>query len=213
MASHGVNDSDESVTLFDTWRSLTETAVTSARATNRAMLAPLKASAAFARSFESHIAASIPSLVYEEPDWTSERSVETVEAIAVGDTVRFSKTITESDVEAFAHVSGDTNRLHLDEAFAEGTRFGERIAHGTLVAGMISAALARLPGLTIYLSQDLEFVAPVSLGTRLTAVVEVVEDLGDGQYLLATDIVDETDQQIIDGEAVVLIDPIDTSVE
>ena len=67
------------------------------------------------------------------------------EVIRVGDRVRFSKTISEDDVRAFAEASGDTNRLHLDDEYAEDTRFGRRIAHGTLVGGLISAALARLP--------------------------------------------------------------------
>jgi len=150
---------------------------------------------------------SIPSLDYDEPDWTFERSVERSGEITLGDTVRFSKRIDDGNVRDFAHASGDTNRLHLDEEFAETTRFGGRIAHGTLVSGLISAALARLPGLTIYLSQDLEFAAPVSVGDRVTATVEVVEDLGDDRYRLSTTVADDdADRVAVEGEAVVLID-------
>lgn len=149
----------------------------------------------------------VPSVAYEELDWEFERSVEDWQEISVGDTVTFAKTLTDEDVQAFAHISGDTNRLHLDDEFAEGTRFGGRIAHGTLVSGLISSALARLPGLTIYLSQDLEFRHPVRIGDHVSAHVEVIEDLGDNQFCLSTVIHDDDEQKtIIDGEAVVLID-------
>lgn len=125
--------------------------------------------------------------------------------IGVGDYVRFTKTLTERDVERFAAASGDTNPIHLDERWAEETRFGGRIVHGTLASGLISAALARLPGSVIYLSQDVEFQAPVRIGDRITADVEVVEDLGGGRFRLRTTVVDD-DHTVIDGEAVVLID-------
>jgi acyl dehydratase len=148
----------------------------------------------------------LPSVAYDRGDWETTRSAETGERIGVGDSVTFSKRLTDADVRAFAEASGDTNRLHLDEEFAEQTRFGGRIVHGTLVSGLVSAALARLPGLTIYLSQDVRFTDPVEIGDRLTATVEVVEDLGKGRYRLSTDVTDGDGDVVIDGEAVVLID-------
>lgn len=139
---------------------------------------------------------------YKDDNWEYEYEG-TNEHIDVGDVVRFSKPLSETDVEQFAEVSGDTNRLHLDEDYASGTMFGRRIAHGTLVAGTISAALARLPGLTIYLSQELSFLGPVDIGERVTATCEVLEHLGKEKYRLSTDVsVDE--EAVIDGEAVVL---------
>ncbi|WP_440990134.1 MaoC family dehydratase [Haloarchaeobius baliensis] len=198
------------------WTSFAENAVKGATAANRA------AFAAFAPGVEATsvatedtttseedevVEASVPSVVYEHADWTFERTVEEAEDITVGDTVVFSKKLDEEDVRAFAAASGDTNRLHLDDEFAAETRFGGRIAHGTLVSGLVSAALARLPGLTIYLSQELTFEAPVGIGDRVTATVEVLEDLGSGQYRLSTVIEDDEDERVvIDGEAVVLID-------
>lgn len=141
-----------------------------------------------------------------DTEWTVERTVDEREQLSVGDSVTFSKTISEEDVNAFAYASGDTNRLHLDQKFAEGTRFGDRIAHGTLVSGLISAALARIPGMVIYLSQDSRFLGPVSLGERVTAVVEVVETLENDRYRLSTTVYNEDDDEVIDGEAVVLVD-------
>lgn len=141
---------------------------------------------------------------YDEPGWQFERDGDG--EVAVGDTVRFEKALSETDVERFAEVSGDTNRIHLDPAFAEATMFGGRIAHGILTAGLISSALARLPGLTIYLSQDLRFLGPVEPGETVTAVCEVIEDLDKGKYELATTVYGADGEVVIDGDAVVLVD-------
>jgi len=144
------------------------------------------------------------------PEWDVELSTPDHQEFGVGDRVRFGKTLAEEDVRRFAAASGDTNPVHLDDEWAEQTRFEGRIVHGTLASGLISAALARLPGGVIYLSQDVEFQAPVRIGDRLTADVEVVEDLGGGRFRLRTTVARETDDTcVIDGEAVVLI--VDTS--
>ena len=150
--------------------------------------------------------AAVPELAYRESDWSFDRTADSRETLTVGDTVRFTKRISREEVEQFAAISGDTNRLHLDAEFAEGTRFGEPIVHGTLVSGLISSALARVPGLTIYLSQDLRFLAPVEIGATLTAICEVVEDLGDHRFRLTTRVVGEDGEAVIDGEAIVLLD-------
>ncbi|SFK71525.1 Acyl dehydratase [Halogranum rubrum] len=167
---------------------------------NRATLA------AFGLTDSDDVEEGTQSVAYNREDWETERTVDHADHISVGDHVTFTKTISEENVLTFADASGDTNRLHLDPGFAAQTRFGRNIAHGTLVSGLISAALARLPGLTIYLSQDVEFVGPVDIGDRLTATVEVAEDLGNNRYLLSTDVHDSDGTQIIEGEAVVLID-------
>ncbi|MBX0296121.1 CBS domain-containing protein [Haloarcula nitratireducens] len=143
---------------------------------------------------------------YEQADWDVESTGLDDDRINVGDRVTFSKTISEQDVESFAAASGDTNRLHLDEEYASQTRFGRRIVHGTLICGLISAALARLPGVTIYLSQDLSFLKPAEVGDRLTAVCEVVTDLRRNKYQLTTDVLDEDGDRLIEGQAAVLID-------
>jgi acyl dehydratase/CBS domain-containing protein len=142
---------------------------------------------------------------YERDEWEFEY-LGNESQIDVGDTVRFTKTISEDDVEAFAEASGDTNRLHMDEEFAEKTRFGGRIAHGTLVVGIISSALARLPGMIIYLSQDVSYLGPVPLGTEVTAQCEVVENISDNRFRLSTTVVRGDGEMVIDGEAAVISD-------
>jgi acyl dehydratase len=172
------------------------------RATVAAFAAPDRSASDEARP------SPLPSVTYREHDWEVERSVDSREEISVGDYVEFTKTITEEEVRTFAAISGDTNRLHLDEEFAADTRFGEPIAHGALVSGLISAALARLPGLTIYLSQDMQFLGPVEIGDTVTARCEVVEVLGGDRFRLRTCVYDEDDETLIEGEAVVLVDEV-----
>ncbi|WP_435077653.1 MaoC family dehydratase [Halococcus sp. AFM35] len=181
-------------TLTDAWVRNSTYFLDSVLAANRATLAALGVD-----TDEEVIAGE------ERPEWTVELTEDRRDALSVGDRVEFSKRLTDDDVRSFADASGDTNPLHLDEEYAEGTMFGERIAHGTLVSGLISAALARLPGLVIYLSQDVEFHNPVSIGDRVTAECEIVEDLGENRYRLRTTI-KNGEETAIDGEAVVMLD-------
>ncbi|WP_248516485.1 CBS domain-containing protein [Salinarchaeum laminariae] len=153
--------------------------------------------------------ASRPEMAYDDAEWTSD--LQTDDEPDVGDTVRFTKRLSEDDVTDFARASGDTNRLHLDTGFAVGTRFGERIVHGTLLAGVISAALARLPGLTIYLSQDLSFRAPVPIGATVTAACEITEALGGNRFRVLTTVFHE-DEPVVDGQATVMIDQLHEAV-
>jgi len=97
--------------------------------------------------------------------------------LKVGDSAQISKTITESDIELFARATGDFNPVHLDQAYAEKTSFKGRIAHGLLSVGLLSTILGNtLPGHgTIYLSQEVKFLAPVRIGDTITAKVEVIE--------------------------------------
>ncbi len=99
----------------------------------------------------------------------------TFDDLALGQTASLGKTITEADILLFAAVSTDTNPVHIDAEAAKASIFGERIAHGMLSAGLISAVLGtRLPGPgTIYLGQSLRFRAPVKIGDTVTATVEV----------------------------------------
>ncbi len=189
--------------MADAWARATGHLVKSAVEVNRAALA--------ASGFDdSDRTSGGPSVAYARPEWELESEAADPTELSVGDRITFSKTLTDEDVSAFADISGDTNRLHLEAEFAEESRFGTRIVHGTLVSGLISAALARLPGLTIYLSQDTTFLAPAFIGDRLTATIEVVDDLEDNKYILSTTVHNDDDKQLIKGEAVVLIDPVPT---
>jgi len=143
---------------------------------------------------------------YEREDWEFVYDAAAPDTVDVGDVASFTKTLTDEDARSFAETTGDTNRLHLDDEFAADTRFGRRIVHGALVTGLISATLARLPGLTIYVAEDFQFLGPVDVGDRVTAVCEVVEHLGDSKYQLSVTVRDEDDEAVVTGSATVLID-------
>ncbi len=105
----------------------------------------------------------------------------TIDQIKVGDSAEFAKTVTETDIYLYAGITGDFNPAHVNEAYAKNTFFKTRIAHGMLTAGFISAIIAnQLPGPgTIYMKQDLSFLAPVRIGDTITARVEILELIAD----------------------------------
>ena len=100
-----------------------------------------------------------------------------IDELKVGDSAEWSRTVTEDDIKLFAEATGDFNPVHLDQSYAEKTFFKGRIAHGLLSLGYISTVLGNiLPGHgTIYLSQEVKFLAPVRIGDTITARVEVME--------------------------------------
>ena len=132
-----------------------------------------------------------------------------IDELQVGQAAEMAKTVTAADIALFAGVTGDFNPVHVDAAAAAQSRFGERIAHGMLSAGFISAVIAmRLPGPgSIYLSQTLRFTKPVRIGDTVTTRVEVVEVVAPKRRLrLATVCRNQNGETVVEGEAVVLVD-------
>lgn len=127
----------------------------------------------------------------------------------LGETASFSKTVTEADVTTFAGLTGDFNPLHVDAEFARKSRFGRRIAHGMFAGGLISAVLGnKLPGPgSIFLSQQMEFLAPVYIGDTITASVEVIAWRSDKRIItLKTECQNQDQKQVVTGKAVLLVD-------
>ncbi|KXS54959.1 MAG: hypothetical protein AWU57_655 [Marinobacter sp. T13-3] len=91
-------------------------------------------------------------------------------------TASYSQTITDYDVKAFAGISGDHNPIHIDDEYANQSRFKRRIAHGFHSASFFSAIFGtQLPGKgCVYASQSLNFKRPVYLGDTVTASVTVI---------------------------------------
>lgn len=130
----------------------------------------------------------------------------TIDRLGVGDAAEFSKTVSESDIYLYAGVTGDFNPAHIDAIYAAGTFFKKRIAHGMLTAGFISAVIGtRLPGTgTIYLKQELRFLAPVYVGDTITARVEVTAIHPDkNKATLKTTCSNQEGTVVLDGEAIV----------
>ena len=127
--------------------------------------------------------------------------------IQVGDKASMTKTVTEYDIYTFAGLTGDFNPVHVNAEFAKNTMFKERIAHGMLSAGFISAVLGTsLPGAnTIYLGQELQFKAPVKVGDTVTATVEVIEKIeAKNRLIFRTTVVNQDGTLVIDGKATTL---------
>ena len=100
-----------------------------------------------------------------------------LEKIEVGMSVSYSQTITDSDIKEFAGISGDRNPIHLDEEYANNSRFKKRIVHGMMTASFFSALFGtKIPGEgCVYVSQSLKFKKPVYLGDTVTALVQVID--------------------------------------
>lgn len=130
-----------------------------------------------------------------------------IEQIDVGMEARFSKTITDADIVLFSGVSGDTNPVHLDQAYAEGTMFKGRIAHGMLSASLLSTVFGtKLPGPgCIYLSQTLKFKAPVRIGDTVVATVTAREVIRPKKRVVFDCAVRVGETVVVDGEAVIMI--------
>lgn len=125
--------------------------------------------------------------------------------IKVGDEASLARTITEAHIVNFAGVTGDMNPIHVDAEYAAHSMFKERIAHGMLVAGLISAVVGtQLPGPnSIYLGQDLKFVAPVMIGDTITVVVTVTGKRDEKRIIkLRTAAYNQRGEMVIDGHAV-----------
>lgn len=129
-----------------------------------------------------------------------------VEDLRVGQQATFSKTIDDADILLFAGVSGDHNAIHVNEEFAATTRFGGRIAHGFLTASVISAAVANhLPGPgTVYISQELNFRAPVRPGQTVHAVVSVSAIDAVRRRVTLDTVCRVGDTVVVDGQALVM---------
>lgn len=131
----------------------------------------------------------------------------TIHDMQVGQSCSHSKTITETDVYLFAGVTGDFNPAHMNAEYAKNTPFGERIAHGMLSASLISTVLGtHLPGEgTIYMGQQVKFLAPVHFGDTITATVEVKELIPEkNRAILRTYCTNQEGKIVVDGEATVM---------
>jgi 3-hydroxybutyryl-CoA dehydratase len=125
------------------------------------------------------------------------------EDLSVGMTETLSKVIDASDVVGFAEVTGDRNPIHLSEHFAAKTPFGTRIAHGLYTASLISAVLGtRLPGPgAVYISQTLNFRAPVKIGDKVDVTVLVAELMPDKFRARLACTCSVGSEVVLDGEA------------
>lgn len=126
----------------------------------------------------------------------------TYSTLKIGDSEQFSKTITAADILLFAAVSGDMNQLHINDEYAKKTFFGQRIAHGALTSSLIPAALTMaFPG-SIYISQYVEFKAPVFINDTITVIVTCKEKREKRHVVMQTDCFNQKGELVLTGTAV-----------
>ena len=131
----------------------------------------------------------------------------TIQQLSEGQSASTTKTISESDVYLFAGITGDLNPAHTNAVTAAQTMFGGRIAHGILTAGLISAVIGmQLPGPgTIYVGQDLKFLAPVHIDDTITASATIKElNVEKNRAVLDTVCVNQDGKTVISGQAKVM---------
>ncbi|GGA40354.1 MaoC/PaaZ C-terminal domain-containing protein [Pelagibacterium lentulum] len=105
--------------------------------------------------------------------------------VQVGDKVSFSKAVSEAELAAFVGLSGDDYEAHTDDDFMKNTAFGQRIVHGALLVGIMSAAGTRMIRVMkargdtttpVALGYDrMRFTAPVFIGDTITASYSVTD--------------------------------------
>ena len=129
-----------------------------------------------------------------------------IEDIEMGMTRYIQKIVTDRDIEQFAEISTDHNPVHLDDEYARDTIFEGRIAHGMLTAGLVSAVIGeQLPGHgSIYMSQNLKFLAPVRPGDLVHAEVKVVDMVIDKRRVKLDCRCEVNGKNVLVGEAIVL---------
>ncbi|XP_063796942.1 hydroxyacyl-thioester dehydratase type 2, mitochondrial [Pseudophryne corroboree] len=140
-------------------------------------------------------------------NWFSKLTLYRLVHLQVGDSAEITKTFTQNDVKLFSELTGDTNPLHLDEAFAKNTRFGKPIVHGILLNGLVSAVLGtKLPGEgCVLVSQDISFTAPLHAGQEVVARAEVKTLKRSVVFMSVSCIATESGQTLMEGTVKLLI--------
>ena len=126
----------------------------------------------------------------------------------VGDKAAIKQKVTKQIIEDYADLSGDRNPIHMDIKYAEKTVFGERIAHGLFCQALVSNVVGnKLPGEgAILLTERINYKKPVYIGDEIQCVCEIKEVRpAKNQCLVAFDCINQLEECVLDGEALVLL--------
>ena len=128
--------------------------------------------------------------------------------IEIGSSFKATKKITDEVIQDFVKLSGDSNPIHTDEAFAAKSRFGRRIAHGMISGALLSSVLGTEFGekQVVYISQTMRFIAPVYIDDTITATATVKHIRNDKPIVTVETVVTKQDGTVVvSGEAVLLV--------
>lgn len=128
-------------------------------------------------------------------------NIKSWEDIRIGETYTFTKVITKEDIVTWVEMMGDDNPVHVDEDYAATTRFGQVIAPGLMVAGLISTIMTKATFGNVYSGQTLKFIKPVFVGDIITARAEVIDKLEEKhRVVIKTECFNQNDELVIIGE-------------
>lgn len=128
-------------------------------------------------------------------------NIKSWEDIRIGETYTFTKVITKEDIVTWVEMMGDDNPVHVDEDYAATTRFGQVIAPGLMVAGLISTIMTKATFGNVYSGQTLKFIKPVFVGDIITARAEVIDKLEEKhRVVIKTECFNQNDELVITGE-------------
>lgn len=132
--------------------------------------------------------------------------VHTYDSLQVGETYSFTRSISQEDVDAFARVTGDDNPIHIDEAYAAQSRFGQRVVHGVLLLGIISKVLGRdFPGHgSIAVALSARFLRPVPVGSEVTVEVKITEKIDQRKHVKAKVYIYREGKMVLGGDATMI---------
>ncbi len=129
------------------------------------------------------------------------------EELTMGQEAQLVRAVTQGDIEGFARITGDYNPVHLDPAYAATTAFKTTIAHGILTAGYVSAIFGTdLPGPgCIYVSQTLNFRAPVRAGDEVVTTVRIVDLIPSKKRVRFDCVCVVGGRTVLEGEAILMV--------
>ena len=127
------------------------------------------------------------------------------DSLKIGYSKSLKQKVTDKMVTEFARITGDSNKVHLDEEYASRTMFKQRIAHGFLYGSFISKMLGtKFPGNgTVYQFQEMKFLKPVYINDILKVSITVLEKLSKGRLKLKTDIFKPDGELALEGIAII----------
>lgn len=128
--------------------------------------------------------------------------------IKIGQKAEIVHKITHSDILNFLILTNDSNAIHLNGEYAKSKGHKGQVAYGMLTASFISTLIGtKLPGNgSLWESQKIRFVTPVSIGDTITVKAEVVGKEGDTRTVrMITDVYNQDGEPVILGAATIKV--------
>jgi 3-hydroxybutyryl-CoA dehydratase len=119
------------------------------------------------------------------------------------------RTVTETDIVAFAGLSGDYNQIHTDVEYSKDTQYGKRVAHGLLglsIASGLAVQTGILEGTVLFFREinEWRFLKPIFIGDTIHVGMEVMETkplrrIGGGMVVIKLDVLNQDDEAVMRG--------------